>query len=45
MRRVIYGPSWSHMGSVSKWNVPGDDICRTMPEVFAPSPKAVSGYG
>ena len=45
MRRVIYGLSSPHMGGVSKWNVLGDeDICRTMPEVFAPPPEIVSGF-
>jgi hypothetical protein len=33
------------MGGVSKWNVLGDeDLCSTMPEVFAPPPEIVSGF-
>lgn len=45
MRRVVYGLSSPHMGGVSKWNVLGDeDLCSTMPEVFAPPPVIISGY-
>jgi tRNA(adenine34) deaminase len=45
IRRVVYALDSPHMGGLSKWNVLRDlDLCRTMPDVFAPPPEIVSGY-
>jgi tRNA(adenine34) deaminase len=45
IRRVVYGLSSPHMGGVSKWSILTDtDLPTTMPEVFAPPPKIISGF-